>query len=83
MSPVFRNIVFRNIFLSLLLASLGGTAFAGDSAKARAWLERMTTAMSQLSYQGTFVYARDGAIETMRITHLTDETGIRERMYSV
>jgi sigma-E factor negative regulatory protein RseB len=83
MSPVFRNIVFRNIFLSLLLASLGGTAFAGDSAKARAWLERMTTAMSQLSYQGTFVYARDGAIETMRITHLTDETGVRERMYSV
>jgi len=69
----------------LLLVSIGisATAVAGDSHQARALLERMTTAMSQMSYQGTFVYVRDDAVETMRITHVTDENGIRERLYSV
>jgi sigma-E factor negative regulatory protein RseB len=36
-----------------------------------------------MTYQGTFVYVRDGAVETMRITHIADETGIRERLYSL
>jgi sigma-E factor negative regulatory protein RseB len=69
----------------LLLVSIGisATAVAGDSREARVWLERMTTAMSQMSYQGTFVYVRDNVVETMRITHVTDENGIRERLYSV
>lgn len=69
----------------LFLVSIGisTVAVAGDAVVAREWLERMTTAMSQMSYQGTFVYVRDGAVETMRITHVTDETGVRERLYSV
>ncbi len=69
----------------LFLVSIGFStvAAAGDSVAAREWLERMTTAMSQMSYQGTFVYVRDGAVETMRITHVTDDTGVRERLYSV
>jgi sigma-E factor negative regulatory protein RseB len=69
----------------LLVVSVGIStiAVADDSVPAREWLERMTTAMSQMSYQGTFVYVRDGAVETMRITHVTDETGVRERLYSV
>ncbi len=72
----------------LLLVSISISSLAlagdseGDSEQARKWLERMTTAMSQMSYQGTFVYVRDGAVETMRITHVTDESGVRERLYS-
>jgi len=69
--------------LLLLSISISGLAMAGESQQARDWLERMTAAMSQMSYQGTFVYVRDGAVETMRITHVTDETGVRERLYSV
>jgi sigma-E factor negative regulatory protein RseB len=69
--------------LLLVSISISTTALAGDSQKARDWLERMTTSMSQMSYQGTFVYVRDGAVETMRITHVTDETGVRERLYSI
>ena len=69
--------------LFLISISISGLAMAGESQQARDWLERMTAAMSQMSYQGTFVYVRDGAVETMRITHVTDETGVRERMYSV
>jgi sigma-E factor negative regulatory protein RseB len=70
--------------LSLLLSiGVSGVAFAGSPDEAREWLERMATAMSQMSYQGTFVYVRDGVVETMRITHVTDDSGVRERLYSV
>lgn len=69
--------------LFLISISISGAALAGDSQQARDWLERMTAAMSQMSYQGTFVYVRGDTVETMRITHVTDETGVRERMYSV
>ena len=69
--------------LLLVLASLSGVAVASDTNLPHKWLERMTAAMSQMSYQGTFVYVRDGRVETMRITHVTDDTGVRERLYSV
>ena len=69
--------------LLLISISISPSVLAGDSGQAREWLERMTTAMSQMSYQGTFVYVRDDVVETIRITHVTDETGVRERLYSV
>ena len=48
------------------------------------WLERMRAAMAQMSYQGTFVYIQGtGAVETMRLTHVVDEHGIRERLVSL
>ena len=77
------SVLPRKALLFLILVSISGTAVGGNSALAREWLERMTTAMSQMSYQGTFVYVRNGVVETMRITHVTDETGVRERMYSI
>ena len=77
------NVLPRNSLLMLIFISISGTAVAGNFAEARELLERMTTAMSQMSYQGTFVYVRDGVVETMRITHITDETGVRERLYSI
>jgi sigma-E factor negative regulatory protein RseB len=73
----------RNTLLILILISINGPVIAGNSGEAHDWLERMTTAMSQMNYQGTFVYVRDDVVETMRITHVTDENGVRERMYSV
>jgi sigma-E factor negative regulatory protein RseB len=77
------NALPRKALLLLVSFSISGVAVAGNPEQAREWLERMTTAMSQLSYQGTFVYVRDGVVETMRITHVTDDTGVRERLYSV
>ncbi|NIM69834.1 MAG: hypothetical protein GTN86_04250 [Xanthomonadales bacterium] len=58
-------------------------ALADSGVEARQWLERMATAMNQMSYQGTFVYMRGAGMETMRITHIVDEQGIRERLYSI
>jgi sigma-E factor negative regulatory protein RseB len=47
------------------------------------WLERMGAAMSQMHYQGTFVYLQGDSVETVRITHLVDEQGSHERLVSV
>ena len=73
----------RKALLLLILISINGSVVAGNSDQAHEWLERMTTAMSQMSYQGTFVYVRGGVVETMRITHVTDENGVLERLYSI
>jgi sigma-E factor negative regulatory protein RseB len=47
------------------------------------WLDRMDAAMSQMNYQGTFVYVRDDNVESMRITHVVDVQGLHERLVSV
>ncbi len=73
----------RKALWLLIFISVSGTVLADNSSQARKWLERMTKAMSEMSYQGTFVYVRDGVVETMRITHVSDETGVRERLYSL
>ena len=65
--------------LGLLAAQL---LMAGPDNDARAWLERMSTAMSQMDYQGTFVYMQGDAMETMRITHVSDQDGVHERLVS-
>jgi sigma-E factor negative regulatory protein RseB len=54
---------------------------AGDDPQR--WLERMGAAMSQMNYQGTFIYIAGDRMETMRITHVSDEHGSRERLSSV
>jgi len=76
---------FRSAALTLLaaLAPAGGLVAAADSDEAQTWLERMSTAMSQMTYQGTFVYLQGDRVETMRITHVSDQEGIRERLVSL
>ena len=65
----------------LLSVSLSLSCLAADDPQA--WLERMSSAMRQMNYQGTFIYIADGRMETMRITHVVDEQGSRERLVSV
>lgn len=74
--------VIRNSAQLVLLVFFSATTFAGESLTARQWLERMSAAMSQMSYQGTFVYMRGLNVESMRITHVVDDDGVRERLYS-
>jgi sigma-E factor negative regulatory protein RseB len=47
------------------------------------WLERMSTAMSQMDYQGTFVYVQGDRMETLRLTHVAGEDGVQERLVSL
>jgi sigma-E factor negative regulatory protein RseB len=58
-----------------------GDPVAGDDPLQ--WLERMTAAMSQMSYQGTFVYVQGDEVVTMRITHVADDAGVRERLVAM
>jgi sigma-E factor negative regulatory protein RseB len=43
----------------------------------------MATAMSQMDYQGTFVYLQGDDVVTMRITHVAGDDGVRERLVSM
>ena len=47
------------------------------------WLERMSTAMSQMDYQGTFVYVQGDRMDTLRLTHVAGENGVQERLVSL
>jgi len=58
-------------------------ALADSTREPREWLERMSTAMSQMDYQGTFVYVQGDDVVTMRITHVADDEGVRERLVSM
>lgn len=68
-----------------MVASLltSAPAAADQYDRAAELLERMAAAMRDLSYQGTFVYVRGEDVDTMRITHVRDGNGVRERMYAV
>ncbi len=69
--------------LAAFLLCLAFPAVSATNDDAGAWLEKMSAAMSQMSYQGTFVYVQGDTVETMRITHVSDEAGVRERLVSI
>jgi sigma-E factor negative regulatory protein RseB len=69
--------------LATLLLAAALPAVADSASDAAVWLERMSAAMSQMTYQGTFVYVQGDEVETMRITHVSDEEGVRERLVSL
>ena len=75
--------VTAKLALAVVLLTSASTAAAESADGAGDWLERMSAAMSQMSYQGTFVYVQGDEVETMRITHVADESGVRERLVSV
>ncbi len=66
--------------LLLFLSTASAATLADDAIR---WLERMTQAVHQLNYVGTFVYMQDGALESMRLVHAVDEGGERERLVSL
>jgi sigma-E factor negative regulatory protein RseB len=70
----------------LLMAAIVASVDEADASKMdepRQLLERMTAAMGQMSYQGTFVYIQGDRVETIRITHVSDEAGVRERLVAI
>ena len=78
---------FRGALLcaGLLWAAHGQIALADDSGQraaddGREALNRMVEALDQRSYEGIFVYARAGVVETVRIVHRADEAGRHQRL---
>jgi sigma-E factor negative regulatory protein RseB len=63
----------------LFLALLSGQATAQE---ARDWLERMSRAVEDLNYRGTFVHVLDGTAETLQIVHRNADGQSGERILS-
>lgn len=75
-----------SLWVAAWLMWSSATVAAGDSGAGddpQQWLGRMTAAMSQMSYQGTFVYVQGDEVVTMRITHVADDAGVRERLVAI
>ncbi|SEK87334.1 MucB/RseB C-terminal domain-containing protein [Ectothiorhodospira marina] len=66
---------------SLVMAMLLVSAMAAASETgADALIGKMVGAVDRLNYEGVFVFARDGHMETMHILHSRNEQGSRERL---
>lgn len=66
--------------LAIASAVLMQAAYAQD---AQNWLARMSSAVENLSYRGTFLHMHDGDVETLQITHLSDADGVSERILAL
>ncbi|KQB52847.1 RNA polymerase subunit sigma [Pseudomonas endophytica] len=64
--------------LPLLLSGLCVMSAQADEAKD--WLKRLGEAEQQQSYQGTFVYERNGSFSTHSILHRVQDGKVRERL---
>ena len=64
----------------LLLALLGGQAAAQE---ARDWLDRMSRAVEDFNYRGTFVHVLDGTAEQLQIVHRNADGQSGERILSL
>lgn len=62
---------------------MGSVSFASTQNDAMLWIQKMSRAMQELSYQGRFVYLHNGQMESMSIVHVNDEKGHRERLVSL
>lgn len=70
----------RTTSLLLLLGSLMAVP-ATQAADASDWLNRLAEADRQNSFQGTFVYERNGSFSTHEIWHRVESDGaVRERL---
>ena len=73
--------------VSTILALLAVVFVAASAARAgedaRGWIEKMSIAMQDLDYNGTFVYLHDGDIESMKIYHRKKDGIEHERLVSL
>jgi len=53
------------------------------SNEAETWLRNMHQAVETLNYDGTFVFIHENVMDTMRIIHEYNESGVRERLISL
>jgi sigma-E factor negative regulatory protein RseB len=71
----------RTIAALLLLSSAFSASASADTAMN--WVQKMSDAMRQLNYRGNFVYMHGNQLESMRISHMLDDSGEKERLISL
>jgi sigma-E factor negative regulatory protein RseB len=67
------------VMIPALLVSVP-PATAQTDVDAQHWLQRIYEATQKLNYTGTFVYQHGQQVESSRITHLVDATGLHEKL---
>ena len=65
---------------ALLSAVVSAPALAEPAME---WVQKMSNAMRNLNYRGTFVYMHENQLESMQISHYRDATGEKERLLSL
>jgi sigma-E factor negative regulatory protein RseB len=67
----------------LLVVTHASLTQANDMARAKDLINKMTSATDNLNYVGTFVYQRGDQLDTMRVIHRADRSGIHERLIAL
>lgn len=67
--------------LLLILAFRAGCAWAED--QIQTWLDRLSKASQSLSYDGVFVYQKEGRTDVMRLIRSVDAAGEHERLVAL
>ncbi|HQU16538.1 MAG: hypothetical protein B7Z66_06660 [Chromatiales bacterium 21-64-14] len=81
-APALIFVVF--LFGSVPSAVAGAPATDALPSTPQGWVDRMSHALQTLNFEGTFVYLRDGHLETMRIVHVVEaDGGERERVMAL
>jgi len=70
----------RKLFLSIVLLAISAPVVANPAVE---WIEKMSEAMRNLSYEGNFVYLHENQLESMSILHIKDGFGESERLLSL
>lgn len=73
----------RTVFIPAVWLAISVTTLTAAAQDAEDWLTRMSHAVEELSYQGTFVHMQGGDAETLHITHLNDDGRIGERILAL
>lgn len=79
----FNSETVRTCVLFLTLSLVTASPMASDALDAMQWVQKMSTAMQELSYKGRFVYRHNNQLESMSILHVNDSQGRRERLVSL
>lgn len=77
------RVISRQVIIASLTALTAVSSAPAMADTAMEWVQKMSNAMRQQSYQGRFVYLHRNQLESMEITHISDERGIAERLVSL
>ena len=74
------KILPKTLIPVLLTTFVSAPVFADTAME---WVQKMSDAMRNLSYNGNFVYMHESHLESMHITHFRDADGEKERLLSL
>lgn len=72
--------VLNRFCVALLALFLSVCVSAAEPVSPEQWVEKMSAALQEQNYQGVFIYRRGEDLAAMKVTHVVDEQGSREKL---